>query len=207
LDADILSISQAPVVKQARDELEGPHDHDNQMGHYTDELKATAVRLVRDSARPVAQVARDLGIADPLFSHWWAAQHQADSQGHTRESMCTEQKELVRLRRPIKCGGSYDVQLDAGRLALSGRPARSLFAGSAWLGDGGMLSSELTQQALQVALHRRQAKPGLLLHSDRGSPYVTTSTSNSDRLPASRDVGHVEGIAGTTPVSKASLAP
>ncbi len=30
---------------------------------YTEEFKAEAVRLVRDSARPVAQVARELGIA------------------------------------------------------------------------------------------------------------------------------------------------
>ena len=34
---------------------------------YTDEFKAEAVRLVRDSARPVTHVARDLGIADHLL--------------------------------------------------------------------------------------------------------------------------------------------
>ena len=37
---------------------------------FTDEFKAEAVRLVRDSARPVAQVARDLGIADHLLYRW-----------------------------------------------------------------------------------------------------------------------------------------
>lgn len=37
---------------------------------YTDECKAEAVRLVRDSAPPVAQVARDLGIADHLLYRW-----------------------------------------------------------------------------------------------------------------------------------------
>lgn len=66
---------------------------------YTDEFKAEAVRLVRDSARPVAQVARDLGIADHLLYRWRAEQRQAEFQGHTRESMRTEQEELVRLRR------------------------------------------------------------------------------------------------------------
>jgi len=66
---------------------------------YTDEFKTEAVRLVRDSARPVAQVARDLGIADHLLYRWRGEQRQADSQGHTRESMRTEQDELVRLRR------------------------------------------------------------------------------------------------------------
>lgn len=66
---------------------------------YTDEFKAEAVRLVRDSAQPVAQVARDLGIADHLLYRWRAEQQQAESQGHTRSSMRAEQEELARLRR------------------------------------------------------------------------------------------------------------
>lgn len=66
---------------------------------YTDEFKAEAVRLVRDSARPVAHVARDLGIADHLLYRWRAEQQQAEHQGHTRQSMRAEQEELVRLRR------------------------------------------------------------------------------------------------------------
>lgn len=66
---------------------------------YTDEFKAEAVRLVRDSARPVAQVARDLGIADQLLYRWRAEQQQAEHQGHTRQSMRAEQEELARLRR------------------------------------------------------------------------------------------------------------
>ncbi len=66
---------------------------------YTEEFKTEAVRLVRDSARPVAQVARDLGIADHLLYRWRAEQQQAETQGHTRQSMRAEQEELVRLRR------------------------------------------------------------------------------------------------------------
>ena len=41
---------------------------------YTEEFKAEAVRLVRDSAKPVAQVARELGIADHLLYRWRAEQ-------------------------------------------------------------------------------------------------------------------------------------
>jgi len=67
--------------------------------HYTDEFKAEAVRLVRDSARPVAHVARDLGIADHLLYRWRAEQQQAEHQGHRRQSMRVEQEELARLRR------------------------------------------------------------------------------------------------------------
>ncbi len=66
---------------------------------YTEAFKAEAVRLVRDSAQPVAQVARDLGIADHLLYRWRAEQCQADSQGHTRQSIRAEHEELVRLRR------------------------------------------------------------------------------------------------------------
>ena len=66
---------------------------------YTEEFKAEAVRLVRDSARPVAQVARELGIADHLLYRWRAEQQQAESQGHIRQSMHAEQEELARLRR------------------------------------------------------------------------------------------------------------
>ena len=66
---------------------------------YTEEFKAEAVRLVRDSAQPVAQVARNLGIADHLLYRWRAEQQQAESHGHTRQSMRAEQEELARLRR------------------------------------------------------------------------------------------------------------
>jgi transposase len=65
---------------------------------YTEAFKAEAVRLVQDSAQPVTQVARDLGIADHLLYRWRAEQQQAKSQGHTRQSMRAEQEELVRLR-------------------------------------------------------------------------------------------------------------
>lgn len=66
---------------------------------YTEEFKVEAVQLVRDSARPVAQVARNLGIADHLLYRWRAEQQQAGSQGLTRESMRAEHEELARLRR------------------------------------------------------------------------------------------------------------
>lgn len=66
---------------------------------YTDECKAEAVRLVRDSAQPVAQVARNLGIADHLLYRWRAEQQQAERHGHSRQSMREEQEELTQLRR------------------------------------------------------------------------------------------------------------
>jgi transposase len=68
---------------------------------YSEALKHEAVRLVRDSARPVAQVARGLGISESLL-YRWRAQHQlAEAQGTTRAIHRTEAEELMRLKREL----------------------------------------------------------------------------------------------------------
>ena len=66
---------------------------------YTETFKEEAVRLVRESGHPVAQVARDLGIADHLLYRWRAEQQQAEERGQTRQSLRAEQAELIKLRR------------------------------------------------------------------------------------------------------------
>ena len=66
---------------------------------YTETFKEEAVRVVRESGHPVAQVARDLGIADHLLYRWRAEQQQAEGRGQTRQSLRDEQAELARLRR------------------------------------------------------------------------------------------------------------
>ena len=66
---------------------------------YTETFKEEAVRLVRESGHPVAQVARDLGIADHLLYRWRAEQQQAEERGQTRQSLQVEQAELAQLRR------------------------------------------------------------------------------------------------------------
>ena len=66
---------------------------------YTETFKEEAVRLVRESGHPVAQVARDLGIADHLLYRWRAEQQQAEERGQTRQSLRAEQAELIQLRR------------------------------------------------------------------------------------------------------------
>ena len=66
---------------------------------YTEAYKEEAVRLVRESGHPVAQVARDLGMADHLLDRWRAEQQQAEGQGRTRHSVRAEQAELARRRR------------------------------------------------------------------------------------------------------------
>ena len=66
---------------------------------YTDEFKAEAVRLVRESGKPIPGVARDLGIAANLLYRWQGEEHRARSLGTTRAVLKAEYEELVRLRR------------------------------------------------------------------------------------------------------------
>ncbi len=50
---------------------------------FTDALKSEAVRLTRESGRPVAQGARELGISDNMLSRWRIEQRQGESHGRT----------------------------------------------------------------------------------------------------------------------------
>lgn len=68
---------------------------------YTDDFKQEAVRLVRDSARPVAQVARDLGIPENVLYRWRTPHQQAIAQGTTCAAQRTEAEELTRLKREL----------------------------------------------------------------------------------------------------------
>ena len=66
---------------------------------FTDAFKSEAVRLTRESGRPVAQVARELGISDHVLYRWMSKQRFVESQGHTRQSVRAGQDELTRLKR------------------------------------------------------------------------------------------------------------
>ena len=66
---------------------------------FTDAFKSEAVRLTRDSGRPVAQVARELGISDNALYRWRTEQRQVESQGSTRQLVRAGQEELTRLKR------------------------------------------------------------------------------------------------------------
>jgi transposase len=65
---------------------------------YPDELRERAVRLVFESKRPVAQVARDLGIHKEALRQW-VRQAEADT-GRRRDLLSSEEREeLKRLRK------------------------------------------------------------------------------------------------------------
>ena len=65
----------------------------------TDVFKSEAVQRTRESGRPVAQVARELGISDNVPHRWRSEQQQVESQGRTRQAVRAEQDELTRLKR------------------------------------------------------------------------------------------------------------
>jgi transposase len=65
---------------------------------YSDELRERAVRLVFESERPIAHVARDLGVHKEAL-RLWVRQAEADS-GRRRDLLASEEREeLKRLRR------------------------------------------------------------------------------------------------------------
>jgi transposase len=65
---------------------------------YPDELRERAVRLVFESGRPIAHVARDLGIHREALRHW-VRQTEADT-GRCRDLLTSEERdELKRLRK------------------------------------------------------------------------------------------------------------
>lgn len=66
---------------------------------YSDELRERAVRMVSDSGRPIAHVARDLGVHHEALRSW-VRQRKADEQPRSAVVLPTEvQEELGRLRK------------------------------------------------------------------------------------------------------------
>lgn len=68
---------------------------------YSDEYKSEAVRLVRESGKPVTQIARELGVNANVLHRWVREERAADAAGSTRSGVKAEQEEVARLRREL----------------------------------------------------------------------------------------------------------
>jgi transposase len=61
------------------------------------EFRARAVELARERAKPMAQIAKDLGISEGCLRNWL---NQADIDQGRRQGLTTDERaELVKLRR------------------------------------------------------------------------------------------------------------
>jgi len=68
---------------------------------YTEEFRREAVRLMETSGKPVAQIARDLGINDNNL-YRWRGMYGSQSQDSTNGSVAEMEAELKRLRREVE---------------------------------------------------------------------------------------------------------
>ena len=68
---------------------------------YPPELRERAVRLVFDSRRPIAHIAKDLGVHYETLRNWV---RQAEADGGHRSDLVTssEREELKELRREVR---------------------------------------------------------------------------------------------------------
>ncbi len=65
---------------------------------FDEDFKAGAVRLVFETGKPIAQVARELGVNDGTLGNWVAAARRAGGGDHVALSE-DERAELARLRK------------------------------------------------------------------------------------------------------------
>jgi transposase len=68
---------------------------------YPQELRDRAVRLARESDRPLAQIARDLGVHKEAL-RTWVRQDEADRGERADQLTTVEREELVRLRAEVR---------------------------------------------------------------------------------------------------------
>lgn len=66
---------------------------------FDQEFRVGAVRIVRETGKPIAQVARDLGVNEGTLGNWVALDRRARQRGNGGALSQDERVELVRLRR------------------------------------------------------------------------------------------------------------
>ena len=67
--------------------------------YHSPEFKAEAVKLVKSKVKPIAALARDLGISGSLLHAWLRKDRDAQERGVSVKILSAEQSEMVRLRK------------------------------------------------------------------------------------------------------------
>jgi len=82
--------------------LEEVHEMARKRPYYTPEFKAEAVRLVRESDKPISMIAKDIGVAETTLRKW-VRQADIDEGNGPEGALTTEERaELTRLRRELR---------------------------------------------------------------------------------------------------------
>ncbi|MCL6505741.1 MAG: transposase, partial [Bryobacteraceae bacterium] len=132
---------------------------------YPPEFREEAVRLARTSGRPIAQIARELGVAWGTLSAW-VKQAELDAGLRSDGLTTAEREELRRLRREVRIlREEREILKKSGRLLRSGDQVQAVEAfGQVGTGEGQPRGSpdvpgagRLPQLVLRVAAS--QAKP------------------------------------------------
>jgi transposase len=71
-----------------------------QRRRFSPQFKAEAVQMVLETGKPIAEVARDLGINEGTLGNWCAKARRAGENGHGELSE-SERAELDRLRKEL----------------------------------------------------------------------------------------------------------
>ncbi len=66
---------------------------------YAPEFRDAAVETVRESGRPIAEVARELGVNEGTLGNWISRDRKARGEAREPETTESERAELARLRR------------------------------------------------------------------------------------------------------------
>ena len=69
---------------------------------FTDEFKEDTVRLIRESGKTVAEIARDLDLSESAVRNWVIQAEIDEGRGGQGELTTAERQELQRLRRENK---------------------------------------------------------------------------------------------------------
>jgi transposase len=69
---------------------------------YTPEFKRDAVALLRSSGRPIAEVARELGITDTSLGAWAREEAMMSNNGDMKQQTDSDKQEADRLRKRIR---------------------------------------------------------------------------------------------------------
>ncbi len=93
---------------------------------YPDELRERAVRHVFESGRPIAQVAKDLGVHREAL-RLWVRQAEADAGERNDRLTTAEREELARLRGEVRQLRKANEILKAASVFFAGEldPTRS----------------------------------------------------------------------------------